>query len=1071
VTTLDDVVEWGQTIDPPSQMAERGRAFGIDPVELLVDGARRSQTVYDAPPGPKSELAAARRLVEFYEVLRSLALLASRDSDGALLKEPATGFMALAAPPPLKPAAWQPGRPRKVEDIEPFPNVARWRRTIADADQRALGNRLGNARRKSTTSKRSQLQSMGRQVGGRSLIDLPFLLYYGNYGKVVSLVKTKEMTFTTEAGRIAILAYLIRVVCGDLKVYKDWTDSIGKNGEATAEQLAKAMLNSDFVGGEGSIMRLLFTAESSDAKLLEGLREHESMRILIEVSALKVISQFTDIRPDFLPAAQAEPKGCAAIKWMQELMRDVPYSYKMLWAVRKYEADRGLYRGNFRPGDWMPLGEFIPLDDEESKKRECLFLGTASGFADTILIMTEEGRILQIDERARDLQSFCTAVLSVAPFIAMSYVVAAVAGLVVAGELLPAVLGELLAGGARVAAPRLAAWEASGAVKWIDALIASRRWEAIVNSGLGVASITFNVQHAGGVTNYLKQLKSPLEAGLLLLDLLSIRGAFKADELAHLIEENRILAQQLERSSAQTKAVIQPAHGPTSGRQVLAVFRGAKSPVEEFGERGLPATREAPALPVKAPTGEPLVESRLSASAPPLSGNQASPALQAEAPSVAAISEGGMPTARESPSLPVKASAGEPLVESQVGSSAPPAFGSRSSSLHQAEKPSVAAVGERGVPAARDPAALPLKSRSVGEPLVESRLGSPARGETGEAQLIDELAPRRAARAAANESKATAAPMTMPPRREPIGETLPAPKVDAEPRMITAERTDDPIRIASPTNDIEAMRLKKGGGATRAEEQEAEQQAADEMVDELPDVQQLASGDLPRMGPKGPTRKGRGRRMPPPAVSARPARGGLVVLEGGADQARKETKFKSLLEMLRPFKKGATKRNLAHKYEAVESGFKVVQTEDCDARLIEAVAQARATEAVERAKENPFPQYSFEANFAAFKVTIDGKELILVARNTKEELHSEGWILKRLEAEVGPLKIPSNAARVKVTQIFTERAPCAGQCEIVISTYFKEAAVFFFVPKAGERWAGAAKTLREFWLGIRPLQW
>ena len=192
------------------------------------------------------------------------------------------------------------------------------------------------------------------------------------------------------------------------------------------------------------------------------------------------------------------------------------------------------------------------------------------------------------------------------------------------------------------------------------------------------------------------------------------------------------------------------------------------------------------------------------------------------------------------------------------------------------------------------------------------------------------------------------------------------------------------------------------------------------------------------------------------------------MLEGGAEQARQQSRFQSLLDMLRPFKKDATKRNLAFKYEPVARGSKITSTEECDVALIEHVAQARATEALERTKE-PYPRETFSANFAAFKVRIDGKEQILVARNTERELHSEGWIVKRLEAEVGPLTIPSNADRVRVLQIFTERAPCAGQCELIISRYFKDAAVFFWVPQTGERWGPAAEALREYWLGIKPL--
>jgi hypothetical protein len=961
--TVDDIVEWGQSIDPPSQMVELARAFRMDPIDLLVDGAGKSQAVYDSPPGPKAELAAARCLVEFYEVLESLAVVAPRARDGALLKEPVAGPLAPVPTPAERP--WQPSRPRNVEDIPPFANVARWRQTIADADARALADRLGSPPKKrgAPSGPPSELQSGGRQITGRSLVDLPFLLYYGNYGKVITLVKTKDMTFTNEPGRVAILAYMIRAVCGDLKVYTDYTFSFGRDGEATAEQLASAMLHSTAIGADGSIMRLFFTAERNDADLLERLREGESMRILVEVSALRVISVFTDIRPEFLPAARAKPKGCGAIQWMQELMREVPDRYKALWAVRKYEADRGIYHDNFQPGQWMPLGEFMPLDDEESKKRQCLFLGTASGFADTVLIMTEEGRILQIDERARNLQSFCSAVLSVAPFIAMSYLVAAVGGLIIAGELLPAVLGELFAGSTRLLAPRLAAWEASGAVKWVDTLIASRRWEAIVNAGLGAASITFNVHEAGGVAAYLKKLKSPVQAGLFLLDLLSIRGAFKADDLARLIEENRVLARQLERGSVPKKAAL------------------------ELDRDTAPVGR---ALPEPAPTGRPVNT--------PVADRRTSP-------------------------IPDR----------------PPA---------------------------------PTQERMTTDPLVDARLRSSAsstRKEVSEtAWPKDELAERRAALAAAQESKPVTTPVPIPPKREPIHASAEPSAASAKPSPVVAARTEDPIAARVPPDEIAAMRQRKQATAAQAHDEAAAEQRAAEAED-MPAAQQLASGDRPRMGPRTTPQEARKPRTAPKGSSSRPARGGIVVLESGARQAKEETRFKSLLELLRPFKKGATKRQLAFKYEPVARGSEITSTEECDVELIEHVAQARATEALERTKGPPYPREAFRANFAAFKVKIDGKSRILVARNTEQELHSEGWIVKRLEAEVGSLKIPSNAARVKVEQIFTERAPCAGQCEVVIGTYFKDAAVFFWVPKTGERWGAAAEALREYWLGITPL--
>jgi hypothetical protein len=131
------------------------------------------------------------------------------------------------------------------------------------------------------------------------------------------------------------------------------------------------------------------------------------------------------------------------------------------------------------------------------------------------------------------------------------------------------------------------------------------------------------------------------------------------------------------------------------------------------------------------------------------------------------------------------------------------------------------------------------------------------------------------------------------------------------------------------------------------------------------------------------------------------------------------------------------------------------------------VRRARATDEAKRVDGEAFDLESFDANYAAFQVTVDGKPMIIVARNTEGSMHSEHWIVAYLKKLVGPLKVPSNRARVKVHQVFTEREPCRGQCERIMSDLFKEAKVFFWVPQS-QRWSAAKKILHEFWLGLTP---
>jgi hypothetical protein len=544
-----------------------------DHVDLLIKAAQNAQDIYLNPPGPKSKVAAARRLIEVYQRLQSFEILAPRSKDGVLLKAVprnsvddafeeisrqrgltnATDTTQNRETPTYVP--WNSDQPSHLEEIVPFSkdNLTQWTQTVADIDVRSLGNRLNSTKEKllpASADDRPQL----RLIDGKSrkfrpigFMEMPFLMYFGNYGKVIDLVKTKQMSLLTEPGRLAILTYIIRFVAKD---YGDglYAGGTGKSGRASADELAKLILtNEDRLGmlhGKVQVISVAFQADSVQANQLEHLSPGQSMKFLIDVNALDVIKQFTDVREDFYQEPKAKSKGCQSIEWIKELMSQVPLDYKLLWAVRKMEDDRGLYRSNLTPGDLVPLENFIPADDEETKKRMVRFLGRGDG--EDLLILTEDFRILAINERQRKLQQYCVAVVSAAPFVAMAFMVAGLAAIIIAAEVAPAFIGELLKGVA-------GSTRSASVISWVEKLVESRRWESIVAAGISVADIAIDIKHAGSLQAYVEGLKNPLEAAFFLLNLLSIKSAFRADELSKLQEEARLLEMSLKEQVSATK--------------------------------------------------------------------------------------------------------------------------------------------------------------------------------------------------------------------------------------------------------------------------------------------------------------------------------------------------------------------------------------------------------------------------------------------------------------------------------------------------------------------------------------
>ncbi|HEY1341679.1 MAG TPA: hypothetical protein VGF59_29410, partial [Bryobacteraceae bacterium] len=192
------------TMEELVPLADSWGAAGSDPVPSLIKEATRSLALYSNPLGPKSELAAARRLIRSFELVQALAILAPRADDGALLKRIPAG------------EPWLPERPKSVDEVAPFTpeNVAAWRKTAADSAQRAVANRLKGPRKQRKPPKPLPEPDQVVVVGNaRKRLTLPpFLMYYGDWGKLITLVKTADMSVKTTAGRIAILAYILRVV-------------------------------------------------------------------------------------------------------------------------------------------------------------------------------------------------------------------------------------------------------------------------------------------------------------------------------------------------------------------------------------------------------------------------------------------------------------------------------------------------------------------------------------------------------------------------------------------------------------------------------------------------------------------------------------------------------------------------------------------------------------------------------------------------------------------------------------------------------------------------------------------
>jgi hypothetical protein len=512
-------------------------------------------------------------------------------------------------------------------------------------------------------------------------------------------------------------------------------------------------------------------------------------------------------------------------------------------------------------------------------------------------------------------------------------------------------------------------------MRWVDTLIACRRWEMVINAGVAAGGVALNIYEAGGITPYLKKLKNPVHAALFLLDLLTIKGAFKADKVGRMIEENRILAQELERLYAEQKGLKGAAKTIDSGQEARQLDDRALGEATATADKSLP---EAAGVPRD----------------PPVS-----------------------------------------TVES-----ARPTLSDRATALVQKQLPR--------------------------ESMEDARFWTkkPANDNERIVQQADDLGLGPGKKGRPKEGPHPSTPIDIP-RRDPIVEFEPRSGGGPRPKPKKAQSTDE----LPPVADLRAVRKEREAQRARQEKEAAAQpQVQEEVAEAIP----ASMGDRARMGRRltGPmSKKGKGSSTSTPVSTSREVRDALAVLEDAAKADLEQRRFERLLSLLRPFRKGGRKAAKAYRYDKGATSQAEKEMVDCPPELIEEVAIARATEELDIARRGEdFPERAFKSNFAAFEVTIDGKRFVVVARNEEEGRHSEQWIVQFLTQRVGPLSEPKNLARVKVHNVFTERAPCSGRCENVLKDWFEDANIFFVTGKQGQRSEAADKTIKRYWMGTEP---
>lgn len=468
-----------------------GRVTG-DEIGAILNHIESTLRRFDSAPGPLTQQAIARDLLNAYQLLRERELASRRGPRGELWKEVHSIGGKTAVIP------WTAALPTRLEKINvsgttrPIfsrENIDRW---IAAASYRAFpvatrGIRRVNEQRTSepedsTVVNAFNLIFVKRQGKTRQTLPwpLPNLVVPNAYR--IDLVKTPGMSFTTRDGRIQILAYLLEVLAETST--EGYVYSSRKEESVEPAELASVIIETASVG----LGRLIFEGDESQFKAFERADPGYKTDFVITDSMIEIFWHYTDIKCKYRHKDRAEAaKGCGSIEWITELLKDVPHRYKELWVQDRMMNDRAQYPDNLSVGSQVPLRYFLTEKAAESlevkdKDSQAVFVG---GFtANDRIIKTEDGRVWLIKERERNLQAFCQAVMETQGFITLSYIMCSTVG---------AVLGGPLAG-------------------------------FLMTAG----DVAIDINEAGGVRAFLNGLRSdPLKAAWFMFDLLTMVGDAK----------------------------------------------------------------------------------------------------------------------------------------------------------------------------------------------------------------------------------------------------------------------------------------------------------------------------------------------------------------------------------------------------------------------------------------------------------------------------------------------------------------------------------------------------------------
>ena len=548
--------------------------FSGDVVGSILNYASSLSQKLRNSPGPLTRRAIAGELLKTYWELRKYESKAPRGSKGELLKESSklppeiglgqkTEMYAHLVP-------WTPSKPLSLDEVYfdnsrvPFftrNNIESWMKFASyQAEQRVRSNRSTQktkqyAGQSKTFGEQRPVELYSRSGKGisRMQIPWPFRDLFTTKQYYIELVKSPGMSFLTEGGKLQILAFVLEEIgYQDKNGFLQLKTGMFEYTPISPYELAKMMANQ----GEYSLrtgkteskklepLGFHFEYDGSAVRSFEASQVGESMHLGLTNIFFKDVQEFIDVKQKYLEEIKPQQtQGCGSIEWIKELHRDTPHRYKQLWIQEKIIRDRVRYPGTLQIGKRIPVQHFVT---EATAKRFAgkdgdpnflvTFLGSQT--ANDTIIQTDDGRYWLVNERLRNLHSFCEAVVSTSWILAWSSIIIRIMCTTLTGDFGPwfslLFLGEDIA---------VNIGEAGGVNKFIKSmnltkgaryliqfLSIARSFKGLtaLQGGLNGFAITtsdifLQMADAGGIEQFMSNLKTePFAAGFFLLDLISL---------------------------------------------------------------------------------------------------------------------------------------------------------------------------------------------------------------------------------------------------------------------------------------------------------------------------------------------------------------------------------------------------------------------------------------------------------------------------------------------------------------------------------------------------------------------